>query len=41
LLGAVHVPEGVDGMVVLLGASGQTAASDVIWYGNVEVYKLP
>jgi hypothetical protein len=41
LLGTVHVPEGVDGMVVLLSASEQTTASDVIWYDNVEVYKLP
>lgn len=41
LLGTVHVPEGVDGMVVLLGESEQPTASDAIWYDNVEVYKLP
>ncbi len=41
LFGAVQVPADVGRMVVLLGAAEQPAASDVIWYDNVEVFKLP
>lgn len=41
LFGVARVPDGVGRMVVLLGASGQSAASDVIWYDDVEVHKLP
>ncbi len=41
MFGAVQVPAGAGRMVILLGAAEQPTASDVIWYDNVEVYKLP
>ena len=41
LFGVAQVPEGVGRMLILLGASEQTTASDVLWYDNLEVYKLP
>jgi len=41
LTGFVTVPDGVARLVLLLGARNQTSADDVVWYDDVQVYKLP
>ena len=40
LLGVVEVPEGVGRLLILLGVGGQNTAGDVIWFDDVELYKM-
>ena len=41
MFGVVQVPEGVGKLVVLLGMRGQESEDDLVWYDDVEVYRLP
>jgi hypothetical protein len=41
LFGVVQVPEGAGRLVILLGARGQTSPNDMLWYDDVELYRLP
>jgi hypothetical protein len=38
--GVVNVPEGAGKMVILLNAANQTSPQDVVWFDDVQVYKL-
>jgi len=40
LFGVVEVPEGVGRLSILLGVGGQSAAEDVAWFDDVELYRL-
>jgi hypothetical protein len=40
LFGAVEVPEGAGRLLILLGVGGQSAAEDVAWFDDVELYRL-
>ncbi len=40
LFGVVEVPEGVGRLLILLGVGGQSTAEDVVWFDDVELYKL-
>jgi hypothetical protein len=39
--GVVEVPQGVGRLVILLGTSGQATASDLVWFDDVELVRLP
>ena len=41
MFGVVEVPEEVGRLVILLGIHGQKSESDVAWFDDVELYKLP
>ena len=40
LFGVVEVPEGAGRLLILLGVGGQSTADDVVWFDDVELYKL-
>jgi hypothetical protein len=40
LVGVVEVPEGVGRLLILLGVGGQSTAEDVVWFDDVELYRL-
>ena len=40
LFGVVEVPEGVGRLLILLGVGGQSTAEDVVWFDDVELYRL-
>jgi len=40
LLGVVEAPEGVGRLLILLGVGGQSTVEDVIWFDDVELYKM-
>jgi hypothetical protein len=40
LFGVVEVPEGVGRLLILLGVGGQRTAEGVVWFDDVELYKL-
>jgi len=39
--GVAEVPEGAGRLVLLLGVRGQDSPGDVLWYDDVELYRLP
>jgi hypothetical protein len=41
LAGAFQVPEGVGRIVILLSVSDQRTGSDVVWFDDVELCRLP
>ena len=41
LFGVVEVPEGAGRLLILLSVEDQNAADDVVWFDDVELYKLP
>jgi hypothetical protein len=41
LFGVVEVPEGAGRLLILLGVGGQSAAEDVVWFDDVELYRMP
>ena len=40
LFGVVEVPEGVGRLLILLSVGGQGTTEDVIWFDDVELYRL-
>ena len=40
LFGVVEVPEGAGRLLILLGVGGQSAADDVVWFDDVELYRM-
>jgi len=40
LFGVVEVPEGAGRLLILLGVGGQSTAEDVVWFDDVELYRL-
>jgi len=41
LEGIARVPEGATELVILLGAKDQNAPDDVLWYDDVQAYRIP
>ena len=40
LFGVVEAPEGIGRLLILLGVGGQGTTEDVIWFDDVELYRL-